>query len=115
MKCREKMLFAGCTAWKKDKDRRKGKGRRVCLEEEFSQFLAALVVLPRTTLTIFLSDYPGAIHLIIHNRTLTVLILLLWKTVFSRWRLATCTDLQSLASSWQAGRSSSLWDQAVGD
>ena len=36
-------------AEKKDKNRRKGKGRRFCLGEDI-QFLAALAVLPRTIL-----------------------------------------------------------------
>ena len=37
--------------YKKDKDRRKGKGRRICWGgEEFIQFLAALAILPRTIL-----------------------------------------------------------------
>ena len=39
-------------SYKKDMDRRKGKGRRFCLGEEFIQFLAALAVLPRTVLKI---------------------------------------------------------------
>ena len=38
------------TGTEKDKDRRKGKGRRFCLGEECIQFLAALAVLPRTIL-----------------------------------------------------------------
>ena len=32
--------------YKEDKARRKGKGRRFCLGEEFIQFLATLAVLP---------------------------------------------------------------------
>ena len=45
------MLHTANSPYKKDKDRTKGKGRRICLRGgggEFIQFLVALAILPRT-------------------------------------------------------------------
>ena len=58
----------------KDKDRRKGKGRRFCWGEEFIQFLAALAILPGTDLKNRMNssvpfNHSGAIHHIIQNCT----------------------------------------------